>query len=83
MTTFLHVCAAAYQVYRQKAEQKYPTWEGMENYQQHDVIKREFKEVDDAYLSGNVHGDHWQIDKLLCLVVVSVLRIIELTRRAQ
>jgi len=80
MTTFLHVVAAAYQVFRQKSVAKYPSWEGMENYEQHDVIKDEFDEVDKAYKRGDVNGKHGQVAELLDLIVVSVRRIMELSK---
>jgi len=78
--TFPHVLAAAYQVYRQKSLAKYPTWLFMDNYEQHDVVKKEFKEVDEAYTRGDVNGEHGQIAELLDLIVVCVRRIIELSK---
>ena len=80
MTTFLHVCAAAYQVFRQKSAIKYPTWDEMEYYEQHMVIQDEYAEVEEAYLAGDIHGEHGQIAELLDLIVVCVRRIMELSK---
>lgn len=80
MTSFLHVVAAAYQVYRQKSLSRHPTWEMLDHYEQHEVIKDEFDEVDKAYKRGDVNGEHGQIAELLDLIVVCVRRIMELSK---
>ena len=80
MTTFLHVCAAAYQTFRQKSAVKYPSWGMLDHYEQHQVIRNEFDELDEAYRRGDVNSEHGQIAELLDLIVVCVRRIIELSK---
>jgi len=80
MTSFLHVCAAAYQVFRQKSAVKYPSWDTLDHYEQHQVIRDEFNEVDEAYKRGDINGPHGLIAELLDLIVVCVRRIMELSK---
>jgi len=80
MTTFLHVCAAAYQTYRQKSQAKYPTWDTLESYEQHQVIRNEFDELEEAYKRGDVYGPHGMIAESIDCIVVLVRRIMELSK---
>lgn len=78
--TFLHICARAYQIYRQKSLAKHPTWDELSDADQRTAITGEYNEWLDAYYRCDVHGEHGEIAELLDLIVTAVRRIMELMK---